>query len=393
MSKFTSIAIQKAEPGEILRDDQVPGLHAKVFANRVSFYLYFRTPDKKERRPKIGDFGAINIQQAREIAREWLFKNAKGEEVKPRLQPLQRLTIACLHKQWHKEHRHHLKPNSQRSQDHHWNNYILPYLGNILLLDLERRDIYSMFEQVSKKAPVMANRVLSTLSNGLNLAEEWGWRKPNSNPCCTIRGNKESQRKRYLTPEELQRLGTVLLEWEKKGSWWRKSSRFIRLLMITGARKNEIAYARREWIDFDAQLLRLPDSKTGAKEVGLPNAAMRLIQQIIQEEPDSEWLCSGFHKTDRLENPYFLWKKMKKEAGISDLKLHDLRHSFASVGLSFQGMNLRQVGLLLGHSNESTTARYAHLMQTQHVELSNAIANTIENLMSQPLTIEDICHA
>lgn len=386
MSKLTIKSITNAKVGDVIYDDIVPGLHVKVQTKRASFYLYFRTRDRKECRPKIGDYGVMNIEQARKIARDWLVQNANGQPIK-QLQPTVLLTVQALYEEWCKVHLPTLKKNSQRVVKAYWTNSILPNMAHYRLSELDRYHIADLFDKISVKTPVMANRVVSTLSNALDMAEGWElpnrttWRTPNSNPCKSIKKNKENKRMRYLKPEEMQRLGAVLLRWEECGGWQRKSSRYIRLLVMTGARRSEISHALREWIDFDRQLLCLPDSKTGAKIIALPNAAIKLLRQIIVETPTSPWICHGRKPSGPMTQTYYTWGIIKTEAKLADIKLHDLRHSFASVGLSMLGYNLKQVGTALGHASVQSTERYAHLMIPEHVAISDAISCTIEQLM------------
>jgi integrase len=291
------------------------------------------------------------------------------------------LTFQDLYRQWQKEHKPRLKPHTQKLQENQWETYILPHLGNHRLVTIDRQPIYELFAEISEEAPIMANRVLSLISTALSLAEAWQWRQPGSNPCKTIRKNKENKRKRYLTPAEFERLGMVLYAWEKRGAWWTRASRFISLIMLTAARKNEIAKVKRSWVDFESKTLRLPDSKTGEKGIALPTGAIKLIRRMIEEEPKSEWLCLGASPDKPLENPYHTWHKILEEAGIEDFHIHDLRHTFASVGLSFNKYNLKQIGGVLGHASVQSSNRYTHLMPAQHNELSETIAGTIEGLL------------
>ena len=133
----------------------------------------------------------------------------------------------------------------------------------------------------------------------------------------------------------------------------------IRLLVLTGARLNEILTLRWDWVGFDAQCLRLPDSKTGAKTVYLNPPAMKVLAEIPKLEGNPHVICggkSGAHLIN-LQKP---WRRIRKQAGLDDLRLHDLRHSFASIAVA-SGMSLPLIGALLGHSQPQTTARYAHL--------------------------------
>lgn len=380
MSRLSATSLQKAKPGDVLYDDVVRGLHARITPKKTTFYLYFRTHDRRERRPKIGDYGVLTLPQAREIARDWLLKNIKGEPVRERT-TVQMLTIRDLYEQWQKEHKPRLKPMTARGMECMWKLHILPEIGSERVATIDRRQIVQMIAKVSRETPTQGNRVKALISKALTLAEEWEWRPALSNPCHTIRRSPEKARRRYLSMEELPKLGHVLQAWESYGGWHRKTSRLFRLLIMTGARKNEIAKAKREWLDLDAGMLRLPDSKTGAKLIALPPNAVALIRRMLAEDGPSVWLFPGKIEGKPIHNCENAWRKILQESGIENLRIHDLRHSFASIALSVHGLNLKQIGEMLGHKDKGTSDRYAHLMEDQRAAISTAVGATIEKLM------------
>lgn len=381
MSRMTANVLTKMQPGDKpIYDDQVPGLHARYSGGRVRFYLYFRTPDRQERRPKVGDYGVITLPQAREIARDWLFKNAKGEAVKPRLTALEKFTVIDLHERWAKEHRPKLKPQTQRSMDIYWKKYILPALGSQRVATLERKHIAEMISGIAAKHPTQANRVQAVISKALQLAEQWEIRQPMSNPCRTISRQKETARTRYLTIEEMQRFGAVLARWDDLSTWHRRCSHFFRMLLLTGARKGEIMTARREWVDYEKGILKLPDSKTGAKDVPLSATAIKHIQLMNKEAPNSPWICPGRKPYKQMKAHYKAWEELLDEAKIDDFRIHDLRHTFASVAIS-SGMDIKQVGEMLGHKDPTCTHRYTHLMAHRKSELADTVSGAIERMM------------
>jgi len=392
MPSLTATTISKMKPGDILRDDVVPGLHARASGKRVSFYLYFRTPARQERRPKVGDYGVITLPQAREIARGWLLKNSQGLPVKEPVSAAVEATVRDLHTKWQELHKPKLKPETARGQECQWKVHILPELGDDRVAEVTDDDIASLHGEISEESPTQANRVLALLNTAFAMAEKrpLKWRPQNSNPCYGIERNQERRRKRHLSIEELQRFGVTYFAWEKRGSWWRKAARFFLLLLLTGARKNEIAKARREWLDLDNQILRLPDSKTGAKDIALPAPAVRLIRKMIEEEPNSPWLCPGRVPGQPINNHWNCWKEFLKEAQIKGLRIHDLRRSFASIGLSVNRVNLKEIGHTLGHADISTTEGYAHLMLPQHIQIANDIGSTINSLLIPPALGTDV---
>lgn len=381
MTKLTATSLAKAKPGDILRDDQVPGLHVKVGSRRSTFYLYFRTPTRQERRPKVGDYGVLTIPQARDIARSWLLQNAKGEAVKPGVTPAQQRTVQELYERWQRDHKPKLKPETARGMESNWTVHILPRLGRKRIMDVTDDDAAAMFAAISATHPTTANRTLTLLGTAFKLAEKWKWRTQNTNPCFGLDRNKEVKRKRYLKIEELQRLGAVLQAWEQEGGYHRKASRVVRLLIMTGARKSEITRCPRAWVDLEAGVIRAEDSKTGEKLIALPAAAVRLIHQMYEDEPNSPWLVPGRRPHKPLHNFYNAWLSLLEQAAIENLRIHDLRHSFASIGVSALGLSLKQVGGVLGHADAATTQRYGHLMLPEHKAITEGIANVVERLL------------
>jgi integrase len=378
MPRLTAAALANAKPGDILRDDQVPGLHARVTNKGATFYLYFRTRAREERRPKIGDYGVFTIQQARELGRAWLVQNAQGQAVKPKLTAREKLTITDLHERWQQEHKPKLKPASAKAFEYYWDRHILPKLGRVRVVALERSDIMGMLDSVPGKTA--RNRVQSVISKALSLAEQWEWRPAQSNPCRTISRNKENKRTRYLTQDELQRFGEVLARWHSYKTEHRKAANFFMLLLLTGARKNEIAKARWEWVDFDRAMLCLPDSKTGRKNIPLSKRALEVLRSMLEGDPKGEWLFPGRKRGKPIHNFQTAWISILREAKLENFRIHDLRHTFASIAISY-GMGIKQVGEMLGHKDPTCTHRYAHLMEHKALEYADVIGGRIQQLM------------
>ena len=191
------------------------------------------------------------------------------------------------------------------------------------------------------------------------LAEAWGMTPPRRNPCRSVRKYKEHRRERFLAPEEYRRLGRVLDEAAADGSVFPSAIAALRLLLLTGCRKNEIVTLRWDDIDRTAGELRLRDSKTGARRVPLTPAVEWVLAGIAQIE-GNPWVIAGDNPGDHLKNLDAIWRRLRRRAGLDDVRIHDGRHSYASRALAF-GEGLPSIGGLLGHRKVTTTARYAHL--------------------------------
>lgn len=197
------------------------------------------------------------------------------------------------------------------------------------------------------------------MSRMMNKAEKWGLRPLGSNPCRHIDKNSEVARERYLSADELARLGDILVEAEHTATELPGTIAAVRLLVLTGCRMSEILTLQWPHVDFAAACLRLPDSKTGAKIVHLNAPALAVLVAVDRAE-GSPWVIAGGKPGAHLVNLEKPWRRIRTKAGIPDVRLHDLRHSFASVAVGL-GEGLPMIGKLLGHTQAQTTARYAHL--------------------------------
>ena len=207
------------------------------------------------------------------------------------------------------------------------------------------------------------------------------------NPAVGVKKFRTRRRERFLSPRELAALGAALSEFEESGG-----SPFgavaIRLLILTGARKGEILGLRWAWVDWDRSCLRLPESKTGERVIALGAAAMQELQFLQSKlwDGSSPWVIQGKSSVEKTEEPKCLvglqkvWERVRMIAELEDVRLHDLRHSFASVGAS-GGDSLYIVGKLLGHNQAHTTQRYAHLADDPVKAAADRISGQIKAAM------------
>ena len=211
-----------------------------------------------------------------------------------------------------------------------------------------------------------------------NLAELWGLRPDGSNPCRHVKRFREERRERFLSDAEYQRLGAVLKETEAEGSETAAAIAAIRLLMLTGCRLSEIQKLRWEHVDLEAGELRLPDTKTGAKVVHLGDPAIAILRGIERRE-GNPWVIAGRKLESHLTDLQHPWRRIRTRADLDDVRIHDLRHSFASGGLVGEGLPM--IGKLLGHTQVQTTARYAHLADDPVKSAANRIASRIADVI------------
>ena len=251
---------------------------------------------------------------------------------------------------------------------------ILPALGKRKVADVTRQDLAKLHHGL-RQTPYQANRLLAVLGKMFNLAERWALRPDGSNPCRHVERFGERKRERMLSPAELGRLGEALSA--HAGSPYTAAA--VKLLVFTGARLSEVLSLRWDWIDFDRGEARLPDSKTGAKTLHLPPPALAVLAELPRLDANPHVIVG--HKAGaamvNLEKP---WRAIRKTAGLDDVRLHDLRHAFASVAAS-SGMGLPIIGKMLGHTQAQTTNRYAHLASDPVKAAAASVAGKIAAAM------------
>ena len=279
---------------------------------------------------------------------------------------------------------------------------ILPALGSRRVTDIKRADVARMHTKLSAGGPYQANRALAVLSSIWTWAARRDFVSFADNPAKGIERNREQGRERYLTSEELARLGDALREAEtiglpmaidqskptakhgpKEGAR-RNLDPFaiaaIRLLILTGARLREILHLRWSEVDFERGMIFLPDSKTGKKPLYLSAAALEVLASIPKVNGNPHIIAgdkAGAPRAD-LNKP---WRAIRKAAGLEDVRCHDLRHSFASIGAG-ASLGLPIIGKLLGHKQAATTQRYAHLDSDPMRRAVDTIGATISAAMA-----------
>lgn len=374
--KLTKRRVDSAKPGETVWDGEIKGLGVRVWASGARSYILKYRRGGVQRWLTIGVHGdGWTPEKARREAER--LKGRIREGVDPALEAkIERDadSFDVFADRYLADYaKSHKKASTTREETRALKNHIRPVLGRYRLKDIQRGDV-ARFHQGMKATPYAANRYLALLSHMFSVAEDWGLRPENSNPCRRVKKFKERSRERFLSPDELARLGKALALAEFTGE-----SPYViaavRLLLFTGARLSEILSLRWEHVDLDAALLRLPDSKTGAKTIALPAPAVQTLSELQRQESNPFVICGrkiGAHLVN-LQKP---WRRIRAHAGLDDVRLHDLRHSFASVAVA-GGMSLPLIGSLLGHSQPQTTARYAHFADDPRHAAANAVASAI----------------
>ena len=361
---LTKSFVDKLEPFSKVRcywDNQIKGFGIKVTEKGRKIYIFkYRNKTRIQRKYLIGIHGNITCEQARKIAQDLAYQVSAGKDPANEKTLLRDApNVSELADKFMAEHSYKKKKPSGAALDAHYvKNYIKPKLGQLKVIEVTNNDIISFHTKLSKH-PAQANRMLATLSKMFNLAEKWGFRPLNSNPVKNVDKYPEKPRDRYLSEKEIKELLQTLRNMEDKKEESPFVIALIRLLLFSGARLREIMLAKWEWVDFERSVIKLPDSKTGKKNIILSPFALEILDRIPKIKGNPYIIC-GKKDNKPLNNARKPWLRIRKRAKIEDVRIHDLRHSFASICIG-QGMDLYTIGKLLGHAKQSTTQRYSHL--------------------------------
>ena len=375
-----TVAALKVARDTVFWDRDLTGFGVRVYPTGGKVYIaQARGPDGPKRMT-VGRHDVLHADQARQRAALIIARIKAGEEPLP-LPLAARInggpTVADLAARYLEEHVEvKLKPNTQRQARGVLHRHILPALGKMPLVAVERAQVVDLQQKLCDR-PVTANRAVKVLSHMYRLGEGWGMVPEGCDPCRSIEKYPERRRERFLTDAEFVRLGRVLDEAVDSASASPIAVAAIRLLMLTGCRKNEILTLRWTDVDLEAGELHLADAKAGPRTVQLPPTAVRLFETLPRRE-GCPWVFPGEDREGRFSGGGLdhAWQTVRTHAELEDVRLHDLRHSFASRALAL-GETLPVIGKLLGHSNIETTARYAHLAHDSIHEAAERIAGSV----------------
>jgi len=376
--RLTEKLVARITPGEhdvFEWDDAMPGFGVRVKPSGVKSYIIQYRRGSISKRMTIGSCALFRLEQARERARRLLSAAKDGEDPAAKRDKARKApSVSDMADRYLAEHAElRKKPSSLSADRRNIANHVRPLLGKLRVQDVTSEDIDQFLRKVQAGVTAkdeklgkrsrrivrggagVANRCVAMLSKMFNLAERWKMRPLGSNPCRGLEKFKESKVERFLSTEELGRLGDALRSYELSPY----AVAAIKLLVFTGARLGEVLALRWDRINFERGEVRLEDSKTGAKTLHLPPPALEVLSELPRTE-GNPYVIVGAKAGSPLVNLEKPWRVIRKMAGLDDVRLHDLRHAFASVAAS-SGMGLPIIGKMLGHSQAATTARYAHL--------------------------------
>lgn len=394
--KLSRRAVERLEPAAkryIVWDADVAGFGVRVGPSGSRTYLLqYRVLGHGRSQPArtltLGRHGQITVDQAREIAHDALGRiRAGGDPARERSLIKQRETVARLieiNLAWLRRQR---KATSVTDAEHVLQRYVLPAIGRLAVADVQRRDIRAIADRLEAEGKRRtAGKVIQVCRAMFARSEldEAPWnrmRTPGSNPAARLTVHLGERRKRQLSTVELQALGRALRAASSRGeNPWLLA--LILLLLLTGARLRELLLARWAWVDWQEHCLRLPESKTGAKVIYFSPVAMAVLERVPHLD-GNPYIIAGTREKQPLVNPYKGWARIMALAGISGLTPHDLRRTYASMGLA-GGLSLEQIGALLGHSRAETTKGYAYLQADPARQSTALIGESIRQLLDEP---------
>ena len=330
------------------------------------------------RQVTLGRHGTVTPDEARALARKTLSAVAHGEDpAQSRTEERTGLTLATLAEAFLTEHAE-KKLKGSTAAFYRWTlqKYVLPRLGTRAVKGLKEADFGRLHLDLSD-APYQANRTLTIVGSLFAWAGRRGLILRDESPVRHIERYREQRRERFLSGDELERLGTTLRLAETSGIPYKARSdkrapkeqlatvltpqvaAALRLLLFTGARRQEILNLRWSEVDFDRGALHLPDSKTGRKTILLNAPALAVLSSLPRVDGNPH-VVPGSKAGAPLSDVNRPWDTVRRHAGLGNFRLHDLRHTFASFGAS-SNLGLPVIGKLLGHNQVATTARYSHL--------------------------------
>ncbi len=446
--KITKRSVESITPSaraEFLWDTALPGFGVKVTPRGARIYVLQYRHGGRARRYTIGRHSVdVTAEEARGEAERLrglvrTGHDPAGERAAMRAIP----TLAELAESYMAEHVPKKKKASSAAEDRrNLDNHILPAFGKRKINDITRADV-SRWHGAMRGKPIAANRCLALMSKMFNLADEWGLCTDGANPTRRIEKYPERKHERFLSEAELACLGTALGEAERAAKRTDGKPRrrhraasehpsaiaALRLLIFTGCRRGEILSLKWEHVDFERGCLMLPDSKTGAKLVPLGAPALELLSKLPRVD-GNPYVLPGAVRGEHYVGLTKAWQRIRERAtviawardddervsglierltvelgreptinearavatrdevelpaGLADVRLHDLRHSFASAGAGL-GESLVVIGALLGHRTPATTARYAHLSSDPARAAADRISGRIAAAMrSEP---------
>ncbi len=379
--KLTKTVVDAArpQPQDVeLRDTVVPGFLCKVTpTGRKVFMLQYRTNSGVRRKPALGQFGELTVEQARSLAQDWLAEVRRGSDPgSQKTEARKAPTIKELCTRFMEDHsKVHNKPSTQKSYQYQIDCYIIPAFGSKKAHEVTRQDITALMKHL-EKSPTQANRVLSCVRKMFNLAELWGYRPDGSNPCRHVPKFPEKGSTRLITDEQMVNLFAYLDRAEAERLEHPIYLLAVRLQFEFAARMAGVLLLQWDWLDLPTGRAVWPDSKTGNMTKPLSEEAQRLLSNA-PHYGDSPYVCSAIRDHDKPLSPgsyYQAWRRFLDRAGVPKVGTHGIRHRSAT-DIANSGIPVKVGMALTAHKTVAMFMRYVHTEDDPVRKAAELVAN------------------
>ena len=358
-------ALRPRKTARDVRDGKLRGFGIRVLpSGRKRFFIHCQHDGERVWKI-VGDAAETGVDEARARARKMLAAIRRGEGVsgagETRLEDFAETVFLQYERLW--------KRGTMAVNRRYLNSQILPHFAGRPVAGIDRREVRDWFAAL-RATPVAADRSMPVLSVIMREAEVAGLRPEGSNPCRGIRRYRRKGRERFLSDDEIRRLSARLSAHAER---FPRHVATIRLLLLTGCRKGEVLGLR--WSDYREGHLFLRDSKSGPRTVWLSQPARDVLDDL---ERKGTWVFAAPHRAQPPEPGALdhFWHRLRAEAGLADVRLHDLRHTHASIALR-QGVTVLAIGRLLGHASPETTLKYTHLADSMIVDAAEIVGKAL----------------
>jgi integrase len=365
----------------LIFDERQRGLAIRITPTGNKIFVAQGRVAGRKRRVTLGYFPTLNTGTAREAALATLADMRRGTDpvaarkARDAAAIAGAMTVADLADKWLGDYvRPKLKPRTAFDYERLLAQHIKPALGHLSIANVSRDDITRLHVAMAR-TPRRANYTISTVRALINFAIDLGLRPPASNPARRIKMYRERLRERFLSEEEIGRAAEGIAAAGRDGKIGPHGAAGLRLALFTGARSGEITAIEWKHIDWQRKLIRLPDSKTNEpRTIHLSDAALEVLKTLPRVGP---YVVAGAKTGEPYKNLGRAWIVARAYAGLGDVRLHDLRHSYASLAAG-RGVSLQMIGKLLGHKVAATTQRYAHLARDAVAAINDELGEAMQ---------------
>jgi integrase len=389
MPKLTKQVIDshgKKEKLYTIWDTEVKGFGCRVqpSGKKMYIYLYRTRNDPKLKYLTIGVHGSITVDRAREIVKGYSADVARGSDPKQssNIEIGEKIEKEITFKEFFEifNEKHRLIENKESTilkENYYIKKRILPFFGEKKLNAISVKDVMD-FKDVMKKVPGAYNRCIVTVNTALNKAIAWKIIPKDSNPCNNISLYPRKKMERFLSNDELKKLEALLNSEHIQKRYSKYTINAIKLLIYTGCRKNEVLSIKWEDVYLEESYFHLKDSKAGKRDVPLNEISKKILLETHRHRDNPYVFPSVRLKNNHIKDPIRLWNTIRNAIDCKDVRIHDLRHSFASFAIK-KGIDIFRVSKLLGHKDIKTTMRYAHISKEDMISASNTVGEMFGN--------------